>query len=132
MIFYDFEVFKYNWLVVAIDVINQKEHVIIDDSEALEQLYCEHKNDIWVGFNSRNYDQYILKAILAGFNPKKINDFIIVRGRRGWEFSSLLRKFPLNNYDVMQNIDKRLKKHSKDSWETTSKNQAFLSILTDR
>lgn len=109
MIFYDFEVFKHDWLVVAIDVINQKEQVIINDNEQLEQLYCKHKKDIWIGFNSRNYDQYILKAILAGFNPKKINDFIIVRGHRGWEFSSLLRKFPLNNYDVMQNIDKGLK-----------------------
>lgn len=109
MIFYDFEVFKYDWLVVAIDVINQKEHVIINDSEKLEQLYCEHKNDIWIGFNSRNYDQYIFKGILAGFNPKRINDFIIAKGERGWKFSSLFRKFPLNNYDVMQNVDKGLK-----------------------
>lgn len=109
MIFYDFEVFKYDWLVVAIDVVNQKEHVIVNDNEKLEQLYCEHKNDIWVGFNSRHYDQYILKGILAGFDPKRINDWIIVKDRPGWEFSSLLRKFPLNNYDVMQNIDKGLK-----------------------
>lgn len=110
MIFYDFEVFKYDWLVVAIDVVNQKEHVIVNDNEKLEQLYCEHKQDIWVGFNSRHYDQYILKGILAGFNPKRINDWIIAKGRAGWEFSSLLRSFPLNNYDVMQNTDGGLKK----------------------
>ena len=110
MIFYDFEVFKYDWLVVAIDVVNQKEHVIVNDTERLEQLYCEHKQDIWVGFNSRHYDQYILKGILAGFNPKRINDWIIVKHRAGWEFSSLLRKFPLYNYDVMQANDGGLKR----------------------
>ena len=97
MIFYDFEVFKYDWLVVAIDVTNQKEHVIVNDSEQIERLYNKHKNDIWVGFNSRHYDQYILKAILAGFNPKRVNDFIVVKERAGWKFSSLLRQFPLNN-----------------------------------
>ena len=110
MIFYDFEVFKHDWLVVAIDVVNQKEHVIVNDTKRLEQLYCEHKQDIWVGFNSRHYDQYILKGILAGFNPKRINDWIIVKHRAGWEFSSLLRKFPLYNYDVMQANDGGLKR----------------------
>ena len=64
-----------------------------------------------VGFNSRHYDQYILKGILAGFNPKRINDWIIVKHRAGWEFSpSLLRKFPLYNYDVMQANDGGLKR----------------------
>lgn len=83
--------------------------MIVNDPEALEALHDAHKNDIWVGFNSRHYDQYIFKGILCGFDPKKINDFIIVRGEPGWKFSSLLRKVHINNYDVMQNIDRGLK-----------------------
>lgn len=109
MIFYDFEVFKYDWLVVLIDMIAGTEEPVINDKERLKEVYEEHKKDIWVGFNSRHYDQYILKGILAGLNPKEINDFIIVEGLPGWRFSSLFREYPLNNYDVMTGIDRGLK-----------------------
>lgn len=109
MLFYDFEVFKYDWLVVVIDMDEKKEYVIINDEEELERLHNNHIYDIWVGFNSLHYDQYILKGILCGFNPKKINDFIITKGCPGWKFSSLLRRIPLINYDVMLNLDRGLK-----------------------
>lgn len=109
MLFYDFEVFAHDWLVVVLDMTQQTEHVIVNDPERLERLYNLHKNNIWIGFNSRHYDQYIFKGILAGFNPKEINDFIIVRDQPGWKFSSLLNKFPLNNYDVMLSTDRGLK-----------------------
>lgn len=109
MLFYDFEVFKYDWLVVVIDMMKKKEHVIINDPDALKKLYEENKNEIWVGFNSRHYDQYILKGILCGFDPKRINDYIIVKGNPGWRFSSLLRNVRLINYDVMTGIDRGLK-----------------------
>lgn len=109
MLFYDFEVFKYDWLVVAIDMDAKKEHVIINDADALEELHKQHIKDIWVGFNSLHYDQYILKGILCGFDPKKINDFIIAKGNPGWKFSSLFRKIPLINYDVMLRTDRGLK-----------------------
>lgn len=109
MLFYDFEVFKYDWLVVIIDVINKKEHVIVNDVEKLKDIYDKHKGDIWAGYNSRHYDQYILKGILCGFDPKKISDYIIVKGNPGWKFSSLLNKVPLINYDVMLGTDRGLK-----------------------
>ena len=109
MLFYDFEVFKEDWLVVIIDMKNKKEHVIINNPEELEKIYQDNINEIWVGFNSRHYDQYILKGILCGFNPKRINDYIILKGNPGWKFSSLFRNIPLNNYDVMMSIDRGLK-----------------------
>lgn len=109
MIFYDFEVFKYDWLVVLIEPDKQQETVICNDKAKLENYYSKNKTEIWAGFNSRYYDQYILKGILCDFNPKEINDFIIVKNKPGWAFSNLLRQFPLNNYDVMTNIDRGLK-----------------------
>lgn len=109
MIFYDFEVFKFDWLVVFIDMHAQKETVIVNNKDQLEEFYRLHKNEIWTGFNSRHYDQYILKGILCGFDPKKINDWIIIKDQPGWKFSSAMREYPLNNYDVMQNIDRGLK-----------------------
>ena len=109
MLFFDFETFKYDWLVVAIDPIERKEYVIVNDKVRLEQLYKSHKQDIWVGYNCRNYDQYILKAILCGFNPKEVNDWIIVKDRKGWEFSSLFHRYPVNIFDVMPNPPVSLK-----------------------
>ena len=101
MIFYDFECFKYNWLVVAIDPSKEEPYVIWDDKSALESLYDKYKNDIWVGFNSRHYDQFILKAILCDLSAWECNDWIINKHQPGWSFSDLLRKIFLINYDVM-------------------------------
>lgn len=109
MLFYDFEVFAYNWLVVIMDMTERKEYVFVDEPDELNDFYNEHVKDIWAGFNSRHYDQYILKGILCGFDPKKINDYIIVKGMPGWKYSSLFRTVPLNNYDVMNNTDRGLK-----------------------
>lgn len=109
MLFYDFEVFKHDWLIVIIDMDEKRETIIINNPDKLKDFYEVHKNRIWAGFNSRHYDQYILKGILCGFNPKTINDYIIVQGNPGWKFSGLFRRIPLNNYDVMNNLDRGLK-----------------------
>ena len=39
MIFYDFEVFRYDWLVVLIDLNARKETVIINDPDKLLQIF---------------------------------------------------------------------------------------------
>lgn len=109
MLFYDFEVFIYDWLVVINDASNRKEKVIVNDPDALQKFYEEHCNDIWTGYNSRHYDQYILKGIICGFDPKKINDYIILKGNPGWKFSSMFKQIPLLNYDVMLGTDRGLK-----------------------
>ena len=109
ILFYDFEVFKEDWLIVIVDMNKKQELVIINNPDELEKIYEENITNIWVGFNSRHYDQYILKAILCGFNPKKVNDFIIEKGQPGWKFSSLFRNISLINYDVMLGTDRGLK-----------------------
>ena len=109
MIFYDFEVFKYDWLVVFIDVINKEVRAIVNDKDKIEKYYRRNIDNIWIGFNSRHYDQYIFKGIICGFDPKKINDWIIKLDKPGWRFSSQFRNIPLNNYDVMYNVDRGLK-----------------------
>lgn len=105
MIFYDFEVFKEDWLVVCKDSKNNMERtVIVNDPDGLLNYYNENKTDVWVGYNSNHYDQYILKGILCGFNPKDINDFIIVKKRAGWQFSKELNNYPLISYDAMHKM----------------------------
>ena len=109
ILFYDFEVFSHDWLVVIIDPVEKKENIIVNNRDELAGFYYEHKTDIWIGWNSRHYDQYILKGILEGLNPKKINDWIIEKGKSGWRYSAALRNWNLNNYDLKNNIDRGLK-----------------------
>lgn len=122
--FYDFEVFKHDWMVVVINPTTHDERVIINDVDALTALYEERKHEIWVGYNNLHYDQFIFKGILCGFDPKAINDFIIIEGHKGWQYSSLLRKLYMVNYDVFHpRTDRGLKTHEaylgNDICETT-------------
>ena len=96
---YDFEVFRYNWMVVIADLVAEKEEVIIDDSGKLKSFYESHKDYLWVGFNSSAYDQWILKSILAGYNPYDMNEHLITKKMKGWQFSDSLRDYKLYNYD---------------------------------
>lgn len=107
--FYDFEVFKYDWMVVIINPIEKTVTEIVNDPAALLEYYEKCKDEIWIGYNNKSYDQYIFKAILCGFDPKKVNDHIIKKKLPGWRFSNLFRQFPMINYDVMQANDGGLK-----------------------
>ena len=91
----------FDWLVVLVNPDKRTEDVIINDAEALTKYYEENKSEIWTGYNSTRYDQYILKGILCGFNPKRVNDYMIIKGEPGWKFSSLFNNIPLLSYDVM-------------------------------
>ncbi|ASN68265.1 putative DNA polymerase [uncultured Caudovirales phage] len=104
MLFYDFEVFKHDWLVVVKDTDTKKTHTVVNNVEQLRNFYETNKDNVWCGYNSRAYDQWILKAIIAGFNPKELNDWIIVKHKPAWEFSSTLWKIQLYNYDVMTSM----------------------------
>lgn len=98
--FYDFEVFMCDWMVVIINPIENTKEVIVNDRKALKRYYRHHKEEIWVGYNSRNYDTYILKSILLGMNPKKVNDKIIMQGMKGWQISDEFRDIDLLDFDI--------------------------------
>lgn len=101
LIFADSEVFHSDWLWVFIDPINREETVIVNDSKRFKEFFEKHKNDIFVFYNGRHYDQYIMRAILCDLDPKKVNDWIIVKKRNGWEFSDLFKQIQVNFFDVM-------------------------------
>lgn len=82
---------------------------IVDDPEQLTKYYEKNKDDIFVSYNGRHYDQYIYKGILCGFDPKKINDYIIKWKMPGWRFSDLFNKIQLYNYDAAKLNDGGLK-----------------------
>lgn len=99
MIFFDFEVFMFDWLLVTFD---GKEFTKIEnDRNKLLEYYEQHKSDLWIGYNCKGYDQYIMKAIILGINPKLVNDFIIREHKPGWAFSDEFKKIEFNIYDCM-------------------------------
>ena len=104
LIIADFEVFFNDWVAVFVDIINKSETVIINDSDKLKKFYEKNHNSIFVFYNGRAYDQYIFKAILLDMNPKEVNDFIIQDGNKGWQYSSLFNKVPLNIFDIMTSM----------------------------
>lgn len=100
--FIDFEVFKYDWLCVIANPITKTETAIVNDPESLKRYYDKFKEEIFVGYNIREYDQYIFKAILCGFDPYMVNEWIITKGLKGYEYNSKFNVFPLIFYDLLQ------------------------------
>lgn len=97
----DFEVWPKLWCCTIINPITKEKTVVVNDRDKLIEHYKAHAKEIYVTFNGRNYDDYIFKAIICGFDPWKMNEWIIVKERKGWEFSSLLQKVKLNSFDCM-------------------------------
>lgn len=107
--FIDFEVFKYDWLCVIINPIENIKTICVNDTDKLRKYYEEHKEQIFIGQNIRGYDQYIFKGLLLGMNPKYINDKIINNDTPGYKISDAFNKINLNIYDVKPNRQTSLK-----------------------
>lgn len=101
--FYDFEVFKNDWMVVIINPLELKMHIIVNSPIALKQYYNSHKDQMWSGYNSRQYDVTIMKSILLGMNPKEINDKLIVDGLKPFQISPDFKDIQFYDYDNMPN-----------------------------
>lgn len=105
LIVYDVEVFSDDWLVIFKDIETKQYTVIHNDIDELKVSLSEEC--IYVGFNSKHYDQFIIKAIWSDFTPrevKEVNDYII-SGGQGWEYPPLRDFFfRFNNVDIMDDM----------------------------
>jgi len=96
VIFYDFEVLKYDWLVVFKE--NNKYTTIYNDIEKLKSYMDRAKCSILVGFNNYHYDDIILSALLLGHNnPYEISNKII-------QNEKVYYKLNMITLDVMQEL----------------------------
>jgi hypothetical protein len=109
---YDCEVFAHDWIFVAKRPDESGERVVLHNDPASFRWWAESfgrdGNLIIGGYNTKHYDQWILKAIYAGATPeeiKEINDFIIAGGN-GWDhpFFAETRWPPWTNFDLMDDI----------------------------
>lgn len=110
---YDFEVYSKQtpawWCVTFIEDKDRNNPItFVNDVVAFKDFYLHHKCDLFVGYNSRSYDQWIFKAILKGMDVGQVNDELIEQGKRGFEVVPNGNKIQLFNYDAMLK-DKSLK-----------------------
>lgn len=104
IIVYDIEVFKHDWVVVFLDT-QSWEYTVFHNGYKDVRKYMEQPDVVFCGYNSKHYDDHIIKAICCGASPelvKQINDFIIVEERPGWEHHFLKKnRFWFKSFDLM-------------------------------
>ena len=102
---YDTEVFAHDFIVVFKDR-DTGAHIVFHNNNLAVREFITNEA-IYVGFNSKGYDQYIIKAICAEFSPeevKQVNDWII-GGGQGWQCPLLQGVFfRFNNVDIMDDV----------------------------
>lgn len=105
---YDCEVFSHDWIVVARRPDESGERVVFhNDNYALAQWIDSMREPVLGCYNTKHYDQWILKAIYHGAEPglvKELSDFIFA-GNNGWNFEFLnYKEVPWINFDLMDDI----------------------------
>ena len=106
---YDTEVFQHDFLVVFKDKSTGEYFVFHNDNAGVKDFIND--DSIYCGFNSKSYDQYIIKAICSGFSPeevKVVNDYII-SGGQGWQCPLLNGVYyQFNNVDIRDDVQQGL------------------------
>ena len=102
---YDTEVFAHDFIVVFKDKETGEHTVFHNDNIGVRDFIND--DSIYCGFNSKGYDQYIIKAIAQGYSPeevKQVNDWII-GGGQGWQCPLLEGiYYRFNNVDIMDDM----------------------------
>lgn len=106
---YDTEVFAHDFIVVFKDKETGEYAVFHNDNIGVRDFIND--DSIYCGFNSKGYDQYIIKAIAQGYSPeevKQVNDWIIGDGQ-GWQCPLLEGiYYRFNNVDIKDDVQKGL------------------------
>lgn len=98
----DFEVLSKGgfWMCCMKDYKTSKEHVIINDREEFLRVFNKNRESVWVGYNIKGYDQWIMKAIIAGLDPCMISDKIIEQNISPWKIDRELNKVNLYLFEI--------------------------------
>ncbi len=133
LITYDCEVFAHDWLVVFKDTETGGYTAIWNDNDALKMALSE--DCVYIGFNSKHYDQFIIKAIALGYSAeeiKKVNDYII-NGGQGWECPMLRDQFfRFNNVDIKDDMQMGLSLKAIEGHLGMSVEESTVSFDIDR
>ncbi|HBI93461.1 MAG TPA: hypothetical protein DDY58_14155 [Terrisporobacter glycolicus] len=82
------------------DYKTEKEHVIVNDREEFLRVFNKNKDSIWVGYNIKGYDQWIMKGIIAGIDPCIISEKIIEQNISPYAVDRSLNKIDIKNFEL--------------------------------
>lgn len=101
----DFEVLSKGgfWMCCMKDYKTQKEHIIINNREEFLRVFNKNKDSVWVGYNIKGYDQWIMKAIIAGVDPCIISDKLIEQNNSPYAVDRSLNKIPIYIFELNDN-----------------------------
>ena len=106
---YDTEVFLYDWIAVFQDYKTQEFHVFHNDGDAVADFIDD--DAIYIGFNSKAYDQFIIKVIVGNCDTMDIKDLsdYIIASHNGWDHPLVRQiRYWFNNVDIMDDMQKGL------------------------
>ncbi len=111
VLIYDCEVFAYDFLVVFEDCETNEVTAIVNDGIAIDKFLNEHSDYVLCGFNNKNYDKYVLAAMINTEDPievKEVNDFII-ENHAGWSYPDKnIIRFNFPQFDLMDDMQQGL------------------------
>ena len=98
----DFEVLSKAgfWMCCMKDYKTNKEHTIINNRDELIRVYNKNKDSIWVGYNIKGYDQWILKAVISGLDPCIVSDKLFQKNISPWQIDRRLNSIQLYTFDI--------------------------------
>lgn len=98
----DFEVLSKGgfWMCCMKDYKTEKEHIIINDRDEFIRVFNKNKDSVWVGYNIKGYDQWIMKAIIAGIDPCKVSDKLIEMNIYPYTIDRNLNKIPIYIFEL--------------------------------
>lgn len=136
MLVYDLEIGKKDFLI---GIYNGKDFIQIhNDYKAAKAFYEEHLEDIWIGYNSTNYDSIILKLILLEYPIEKIHecsDKIVKNGNNAKKIINSahgLYNFKLYDIDIMNVLKLHNSLKELEGYLGISINETTVSFELDR
>ncbi|MCC3867826.1 hypothetical protein K0039_06370 [Terrisporobacter mayombei] len=82
------------------DYKTEKEHIIINNRDEFLRVFNKNKDSVWVGYNIKGYDQWIMKAIIAGIDPGIISEKIIEQNISPYAVDRSLNRIPINIFEL--------------------------------
>ena len=108
---YDYEVFRYDWLVVFKRITDGKYFIYHNDNAGVKQ-FMRNSGCILGGFNEKHYDCHIMKAVCCGADNaliKEINDWIVTEKKQGFDHWFIKQNyFWFNHFDIKDDMQQGL------------------------
>lgn len=105
---YDIETFKYDWIVVFREYEQGQYSIFHNDNEGLARFFEMFKCSLFIGFNNKNFDDWLITAMMNGATPEEVNSISqhIVSGNLAFEHPILrgVRRYNFVTADVKQDM----------------------------